>query len=98
MSKLPVKGGVDRPLRVRAKNPQPRNVSGKPAKRVGSSNVRPVPSIKLNSDRIAAGGCAVGHFRRVLAAFMRAQMAIGFERVAKIRAGQGHQRASVDLF
>jgi len=30
--------------------------------------------------------------------FTRAQMAIGFERVAKIRAGQGHQRASVDLF
>jgi len=38
-----VKGGVDRPLRVRAKNIAPKNVTGKSAKPVGSPRVYPVP-------------------------------------------------------
>ncbi len=44
MSKLPVKGGVDRPLRVRAKNIAPSTYGiGKPAKPVGSPRLYPVP-------------------------------------------------------
>jgi len=43
MAHLPRVGGIDRPIRLRAKNAQSRNVTGKPAKAVGSANMRTIP-------------------------------------------------------
>ena len=45
MAKLPVKGGVDRPIRPQKANPQPNRLAGvgKPSRKVGSPNVYPVP-------------------------------------------------------
>jgi hypothetical protein len=61
MSKLPQKGGVDRPLAVRAKNPQLRNATGPADQASGKWKSLPCAAIKLGKRDVNHGvAVAVG--------------------------------------